>query len=122
MKDAKRRYRLTHRDLGFWVDVTVYEREGRYMATANLAEDSRAVGVGDTPYAAVRAALRSLGESHANEMAMGRHPIRARTEPVRQPLRRQRWRIATYPGNRTRSDALVVSGELAPEACARPLR
>ena len=41
------------------------------MATANLAEDSRDVGVGDTPQEAVRAALRSLGEPYASEMAKG---------------------------------------------------
>ncbi len=41
------------------------------MATADLAEDSRDVGVGDTPQEAVRAALRSLGESYASEMADG---------------------------------------------------
>jgi hypothetical protein len=41
------------------------------MATADLAEDSRDVGVGDTPQEAVRAALRSLGEPYASEMAAG---------------------------------------------------
>jgi hypothetical protein len=41
------------------------------MATADLAEDSRDVGVRDTPREAVRAALRSLGERYANEMAEG---------------------------------------------------
>jgi hypothetical protein len=49
--------RLTHPELDFWVDVTVHERDGRYMATADLAEDSRDVGVGNTPQEAVRAAL-----------------------------------------------------------------
>jgi len=52
-------------------DVTVYERDGRYLATADLAEDSRDVGVGDTPQEAVRAALRSLDEPYASEMAEG---------------------------------------------------
>jgi hypothetical protein len=41
------------------------------MATADLGEDSRDVGVGETPQEAVRAALRSLGEQHAGEMAGG---------------------------------------------------
>ena len=41
------------------------------MATADLAEDSRDVGIGDTPLQAVRAALRSLGEPYALEMAAG---------------------------------------------------
>ena len=63
--------RLTHADLDFWVDVTVRERDGRYMATANLGEDSRDVGLGYTAQEAVRAALRSLGEPYASEMADG---------------------------------------------------
>jgi len=64
-------YRLTHPDLDFWAEFTVHERDGRYMATADLAEDSRDVGVGDTPQEAVRAALRSLGEPLAGELAAG---------------------------------------------------
>lgn len=40
---------FTHPQLDFWVTVEVWERDGRYMATADLAEDSRDVGVGDTP-------------------------------------------------------------------------
>ena len=48
--------RLTHPDLDFYVDVTVHERNGRYMATADLGEDSRDVGVGDTPEEAVETA------------------------------------------------------------------
>jgi hypothetical protein len=46
--------RLTHPTLDFYVEVTVHERDGRYMATADLAEDSRDVGVGDAPQEAVR--------------------------------------------------------------------
>jgi hypothetical protein len=61
--------RLTHADLDFWVDVVVYERDGRFMAAADLAEDSRDIGVGDTPQEAVRAALEALGEPYASEMA-----------------------------------------------------
>ena len=61
--------RLTHPGLDFYVDVTVHERDGRYMATADLGEDSRDVGVGDTAQEAVRAALRSLGEPYASEVA-----------------------------------------------------
>ena len=41
------------------------------MATADLAEDSWDVGVGDTPQEAVREALRSLDEPYASEMAAG---------------------------------------------------
>ena len=44
------------------------------MATADLAEDSRDVGVGDTTQEAVRAALRSLGEPYASEMAVRARP------------------------------------------------
>ena len=35
---------LTHPRLDFWVTVEIHERDGRYMATADLAEDSRDVG------------------------------------------------------------------------------
>ena len=49
--------------------LTVHERDGRYMATADLGEDSRDVGVGNTPQEAARGALRSLGEQYAREMA-----------------------------------------------------
>jgi hypothetical protein len=30
----------------FWIIVEIHERDGRYMATADLGEDSRDVGVG----------------------------------------------------------------------------
>ena len=46
MATTRRHYRLTHPDLDFYVAVAVHERDGRYMATADLAEDSRDVGVG----------------------------------------------------------------------------
>lgn len=64
---------LTHPDLHSRVDITVHERDGRYIATADLREDSRArdVGVGDTPQEVVQEALRSLGEPYASEMAGG---------------------------------------------------
>jgi len=57
-----RHLHLTHPRLGSWVTVEIHERDGRFMATADLGEDSRDIGVGDTPQEAVRAALRSLGE------------------------------------------------------------
>ena len=66
-----RHLHLTHPDLDFWVTVEIHERDGRYMATADLGGDSRDVGEGDTPQEAVRAALRSLGEPCASEMAAG---------------------------------------------------
>lgn len=62
---------LTHPRLDFWVAVEIPERDGRYMATADLGDDSRDIGVGDTPQEAVRAALGSLGEPFASEMAEG---------------------------------------------------
>ena len=53
---------LTHPRLDFWVTVEIHERDRRSMTTADLGEDSRDVGDGDTPQEAVRAALRALGE------------------------------------------------------------
>ena len=66
-----RHLHLSHPKLTFWVTIEIHERDGRYMATADLGEDSRDVGVGDTPQEAVRAALRWLGEPYASEMAEG---------------------------------------------------
>ena len=45
--------RLAHPHFDLYGDVTVYERDGRCIATADLGEDSRDVGVGDTPQEAV---------------------------------------------------------------------
>jgi hypothetical protein len=36
-----RHFRLSHSDLAFHLDVTIYERDGRFMTTANRNEDSR---------------------------------------------------------------------------------
>jgi hypothetical protein len=55
--------RLTHPAHTFWVDVTVHERDGRFMSTADLAEN--------TPQEAVRAALRALGEPYLGELPEG---------------------------------------------------
>ena len=41
------------------------------MATADMAEDSRDGGVGDSAQEAVRAALNALGEPYASEIAAG---------------------------------------------------
>ena len=62
-----RHLRLTHPALTFYADVTVHERDGRFMATADLAEDSLDVGLGNTGQEAVRAALKALGEPCASE-------------------------------------------------------
>ena len=61
--------RLTHLDLDFYVDVRLTRFEGRWLATADLAEDRPDVGSGDTPREAVRSVLRALGEPYATEMA-----------------------------------------------------
>jgi hypothetical protein len=66
-----RHLHLTHPHIDFWVAVEIRERDGLYMATADLGEDSRDAGVGNTPLEAVRAALSSLGEPYATEMAAG---------------------------------------------------
>jgi hypothetical protein len=41
--------RLAHPDLDFFVDITIHERDGRFMAIADPAEHSRDVGDGETP-------------------------------------------------------------------------
>ena len=69
MKQEPKEFRLTHPRLDFYVEVTLHERDGRFMATADLAEDSRDIGVADTPYEALKAALAALGEPYASEMA-----------------------------------------------------
>ena len=56
---------LTHPRLDNWVIVELHQRDGRFMATVDLADDSHDVGLGDTSQEAVRAALRSLGEPYA---------------------------------------------------------
>ena len=86
--DEPQSLRLNHLDLDFYVDVTVHDRDGRFMATADLAEDSRDVGVGDTPKEAVRAALQSLGEPDASEMALWVNPAR---RPAPQGAVAARW-------------------------------
>ena len=91
-------YRLTHPDLDFWVTVDIHERDGRFMATADLGEDSRNVGVGETQQEAVRAALRSLGEPYASELPrLVREPERREGPPFagRAPLSATR-RSADY--------------------------
>ena len=64
-----RHLHLTHPRLDSWVTVEIHEREERFMATADLGEDSRDIGIGDTPQEAVKEALRALGEPYASEMA-----------------------------------------------------
>ena len=66
---ALRHFWLAHPDLDFHVDGTVHDRDGRYLAAADLAEHSRGIGVGDVPKEPVRAAFRALGEPYAIEMA-----------------------------------------------------
>jgi hypothetical protein len=60
--------RLRHPDLAFHVDVTLIEHEGRWLATAMLADEPD-IGTGDAPRETLRAALAALGERCASEMA-----------------------------------------------------
>ena len=48
--------RLRHPDLAFRVDVTLTEHEGRWLATAMLADEPD-IGTGDDRRGALRAAL-----------------------------------------------------------------
>ena len=57
-----------HPHLDFRVTVEVWERDGRYMATADLGDDSRSVGVGDTLQEAVREPRRAVRERVAAEV------------------------------------------------------
>ena len=60
--------RLRHPDLAFHVDVTLTEKDGRWMAVAMLADEPD-IGVGDDSREALRAALAALGQPYATEMA-----------------------------------------------------
>ena len=63
-----RRLRLRHPAPAFHIDVTLTEHEGRWLATAMLA-DKPDVGTGSDPREALRAALAALGEPYASELA-----------------------------------------------------
>ena len=73
-------------------DVTVHERDRRFMATADLGEGSRDIGIGDTPRQAVKATLKALGEPYASEgpssQSVGPTAYQGRAEP---PDRQGRW-------------------------------
>jgi hypothetical protein len=62
--------RLRHPNLDFHVDVTLTEKDGRWLAVATLADEPD-IGTGDAREA-LRAALAALGEPYASEMARGR--------------------------------------------------
>ena len=66
------RLRLRHPDLVFHIDVTLTEHEGRWLATAMLADEPD-IGTGDDPREALRAALAALGEPFASELAKTRN-------------------------------------------------
>ena len=53
--------RLRHPDLAFHIDVTLTEHKGRWLATAKLA-DEPVMGTGSDRQAALREALKALGE------------------------------------------------------------
>jgi hypothetical protein len=64
------RIRLRHADLAFHIDVMLTEKDGRWLATAMLADEPD-IGVGDEPREALRmAALAALGEPWASELAV----------------------------------------------------
>ena len=65
---------LTHPRLDFWVTVEVRERDGRYMATADLGEDSRDVGVGATPQEAANAARAACAVAGAENVILDLPP------------------------------------------------
>jgi hypothetical protein len=67
---AVHRPRLRHPDLVFYVDVTITEYEGRWLATAMLADEPD-IGTGDDPREALKAVLAALGEPYASVMAAG---------------------------------------------------
>lgn len=69
-----RTLRLRHASLDFYVDVRLMERDGRWLAVADLA-DQPGIGTGDNPRTAVAAALASLGELYAGEMALRLLPV-----------------------------------------------
>ena len=61
------RLRLRHPDLAFHIDVTLTEHEGRWLATAMLADEPD-IGTGSDPREALRAALAALGEPFASDL------------------------------------------------------
>ena len=56
---AVRRLRLTHPALDFWIDVSVRQLNGRWLAVADLAGEPD-VGLGNTPREALWGALSSF--------------------------------------------------------------
>ena len=63
-----RAMRLRHPGLSFYVDVTLTEKDGRWLAVAMLADEPD-IGTGSDPREALRAALAALGEPYASELA-----------------------------------------------------
>jgi hypothetical protein len=65
----ERTLRLTHPGLDFWVDVRLRAYEGgTWIASADLDGDHD-IGMSKEPHKAIEAALSSLGERYAREMA-----------------------------------------------------
>jgi hypothetical protein len=64
------RFRLTHPDLDFWVDVRLREFDGKWLAVADLADEPE-IGLGEDRHEAVLAALRPIGDRYAADMAAG---------------------------------------------------
>jgi hypothetical protein len=59
--------RLCHPDLAFHVDVTLTEKDGRWLAVAMLADEPD-IGTGSDPRSALHAALEALGEPYASDL------------------------------------------------------
>jgi len=64
-----RRLMLSHPQLDVWVTVEVKAQDGSYEATATVDEEPLGDGVGETLQEAVKAALATLGEPYASEIA-----------------------------------------------------
>ena len=68
------RLHLSHPRLDFWVDVRHRRLEGRWLATADLGKERPDVGSAGSRVEAIHAALRSLGEPYASDMAASARP------------------------------------------------
>jgi hypothetical protein len=77
--------RLRHPDLDFYVDVTLTEHEGRWLAVAMLADEPD-IGTGTDPREALRTAWRrSASRSPRRWQRARRCPPRVASGPSRSP-------------------------------------
>ncbi len=106
MATTRRHYRLTHPEFDFW--VTVHERDGRFMATADLAEGSWDVGVGGAPQQAARDALKALGEPHASNGS-------GKGSPSHRATRGRHW-VCLQVCSATRTQVATIAARIASRA------